>query len=64
MAGYLELFPHESPEPFISAINYAENQTRANSTVAPLGDTGTLSVFAGQAWGTANVIVDTNGFFR
>lgn len=62
--GYLTLFADGAPQPLVSGINYAVGQTRANNAVAPLGSSGALRVFVGQASGTVHVIVDVNGYFR
>jgi hypothetical protein len=62
--GFLTLFPVGSPQPLVSGINYAPGQTRANNAVAPLGPSGALNVFVGQATGDVHVIVDVTGYFR
>jgi hypothetical protein len=62
--GFLTLFPVGSPQPLVSVINYAPGQTRANNAVAPLGPSGALNVFVGQATGDVHVIVDVTGYFR
>jgi hypothetical protein len=63
-SGYLTLFPDGTPRPLVSAVNYAAGQTRANSAVAPLGPSGMLNVFVGQASGEIHVIIDVNGYFQ
>ncbi len=48
----------------MSVLNYSAGRTRANNAVVTLGATGALTVFAGQASGTAHVIIDVNGYFE
>jgi hypothetical protein len=62
--GYFSLYPGGTPLPLVSTINYAPGQTRANNAIAPLGGGGTLAVFCGQASGTAQLIIDVNGYFE
>jgi hypothetical protein len=62
--GHLRLFPDGSPPPLASVNNYSPGQTRANNAVIPLGTSGSLDVFVGQASGTVHVIVDVSGYFR
>ncbi len=65
LLGHLRLFPGGTALPFASTINYLAGQTRANSTIAPLGATGALAVFVGQSPGTfVHVIIDVNGYFQ
>ena len=44
-------------------MNYVAGQTRANNGIVPLSADGKLSVYCGQASGTAHVILDVNGYF-
>jgi hypothetical protein len=62
--GHLILFPDANPVPLVSAINYAAGQTRANNAVTPLGVTGGLGVFVGQASGTVHAVLDVAGYFE
>jgi hypothetical protein len=63
-AGDLRLFPGGTSPPLVSAINYGAGKTRANNAIAALGAAGNLSVKCDQASGTANLIVDVNGYFQ
>jgi hypothetical protein len=62
--GNLRLHPGGTPVPFVSSINYAPGQTRANNAVAPLSASGELAVFCGQASGSVHFILDVNGYFQ
>ena len=62
--GHLRLYPDGTTLPQVSAINYVSGQTRANNAVAPLGASGALVVFVGQASGSVHVILDVNGYFE
>jgi hypothetical protein len=63
-AGHLRLYPGTSPRPSSSSLNFAAGETRANDAVALLGPAGDLEVFAAQAVGGVDVIVDVTGYFR
>ena len=63
-AGYLTLFADGTSRPVVSALNFSALQTRANNAVLPLGSSGALRIFLGQATGTAHVILDVNGYFE
>jgi uncharacterized repeat protein (TIGR01451 family) len=63
--GNLRLFPGGLSLPLVSTLNYSAGQTRANNAVIPLGASGEIAVFAGQAAGTTvQVIIDVNGYFE
>jgi hypothetical protein len=62
--GFLTLFPGGGTPPATSTINYSAGQTRANNATVLLGAAGDLSVFCGQFGGTAQMIVDVNGYFE
>jgi len=62
--GYLTLFPEGVAQPTTSTINYSAGQTRANNAAVLLGASGNLAVFCGQFGGTAQMIVDVNGYFE
>jgi Leucine-rich repeat (LRR) protein len=61
--GHLRLYPQGVPRPNVSMLNYAAGQTRANNAIVPLGPTGEITIFVGQAAGTAHVIIDVNGYY-
>ena len=63
-AGNLRIYPADTPVPGSSTLNYSASQTRANSMVTSLGPAGDLGVFCGQASGTADFIMDVNGYFE
>ncbi len=63
-AGNLRLYPAGSPVPTVSALNYAAGATRGNNALASLNGLGELSIRCAQATGTANVILDVNGYFE
>jgi photosystem II stability/assembly factor-like uncharacterized protein len=62
--GHLRVFPAGYALPTISAINYSAGQTRANNAIVTLGAGGAFSIYAGQAVGTVDVILDLNGYFQ
>jgi hypothetical protein len=62
--GHLTVFPAGSPLPLSSTINYSAGQTRANNAIVPVGVGGGISVLCGQSSGTAQFIVDVNGYFQ
>jgi uncharacterized repeat protein (TIGR01451 family) len=64
VAGDLRIYPAGSTLPLASAINYGQGQTRANNMVVPIGTGGAIEVFAEQASGTVNFILDVNGYFE
>jgi ELWxxDGT repeat protein len=63
-AGFLTIYPSGIARPLVSVLNYSAGKTRANNAVVTLGATGALAIFAGQASGTAHVIIDVNGYFE
>lgn len=62
--GYLTVYPGNGALPPTSTINYRAAQTRANGAVLRLAEDGTLSVFAGQAGGSVDVILDVVGYLE
>jgi uncharacterized repeat protein (TIGR01451 family) len=63
-AGNLRLYPGGTPVPGSSTLNYAAGQTRANNATVSLGPAGDVTAFCGQASGTADFILDVNGYFE
>ena len=63
-AGYLRLYPGGTPPPLASSINYRVGKTRANSSIVSLGLLGDIAVGCVQASGTAQFIIDVNGYFQ
>jgi hypothetical protein len=62
--GNLICFPAGADLPPISTINYGIGRTRSNNTIVPLGPGGEMSVYANQANGTVQVIIDVTGYFQ
>ncbi len=62
--GNLRIYPGATPVPPSSSLNYRAGQTRANNTTVSLGPGGDVAVFCGQTAGTADVILDVNGYFE
>jgi hypothetical protein len=63
--GNLRLFPAGVAPPLVSTVNFGPGQTRANSAVVKLGSGGTGSIgVQNDATGTAQFIVDVNGYFE
>jgi hypothetical protein len=61
--GNLRLYAAGAVTPLVSTLNYVAGQTRANNAVAPLGDSGQISVLCSPS-GTTHVILDVNGYFE
>jgi hypothetical protein len=63
--GYFRVFPPERQEPNTSTLNFSQGQTRANNAILPLS----LNLFHGftvapfMDGGTADLVIDVNGFF-
>lgn len=57
--GFLTVFPHGTPRPFASNVNYAAGQTVANRVLVPLSG-GAVSVYSLQR---ADVVVDLAGYY-
>jgi len=63
--GFLTLYPDGVSRPLASTLNFRAGQVRANNAILPLGGSpASLAVFYGAASGTADVLVDVNGYFR
>jgi hypothetical protein len=58
------LFPGGVARPLAATINYNLGQTRANNAIIPLGSGGDITVHCGQGTGTAQIVVDVNGYFQ
>jgi hypothetical protein len=63
-AGALVLVPAGTPAGATSTLNYTPLKTRANNAIVGLDELGRISALAAQATGTANVIIDVNGWFE
>jgi len=63
-AGDFRLFAGGTPLPVSSTINYRSGQTRANNAFVALGSGGTVTVRCDQPGGTAQLILDVNGYYQ
>jgi uncharacterized repeat protein (TIGR03803 family) len=62
--GNLTLYPGGIARPVTSTINYNIGGTRANNAIVRLGPAGDLVVYCGQGSGTAQMVLDVNGYFQ
>jgi hypothetical protein len=62
--AFLTGFPGGMPRPLISTVNAGAGQIRANNAILTLGGAGDISVYCGQGSGTADVVIDVNGYFQ
>jgi len=62
--GFLTLYPGGTALPLASTLNYRIGITRANNAIVPLGAGGEVIVHCGQGGGTADLVVDVNGYFQ
>src|SRR6185369_12168004 len=65
-AGYLVAWPGGGTAPVASLLNFASGQTRSNNAFIPLSQdgNGTLALRATLTSGSAQVVVDVNGYFQ
>jgi PKD-like domain len=63
-AGSFDLFEADIPDPQTPIIDYGNAQTRANNAVITLGPGGSITVHSNQTTGTAQFILDVNGYFE
>lgn len=59
--SFLTVYPNGESQPTASNLNFSANQTVPNRVIVPVGSNGTINVF--NAAGSADVIVDVNGWF-
>ncbi|MNG39239.1 hypothetical protein D3C84_1272370 [compost metagenome] len=62
--GNLRMYEGGAPLPLVSSLNYSAGQTRGNNAAVGLSAAGQLSIRCAQAFGTAHVILDVNGYFE
>jgi hypothetical protein len=62
--GFFTLYAAGTSLPVFSTLNYSSGQTRANNAVVPLSASGVLAVTCGQGSGSAQMIIDVNGYFQ
>jgi hypothetical protein len=60
-AGYFTVFPTGAGLPVASNLNWTAGVTVPNRVIVPIGTGGMVSVFNGL--GTADLVVDVNGYF-
>ena len=59
--GNIRIFPGGAAVPTVSSLNFGAGQTRANNAIVGLGPTGSLTIRLSQ--GTADFVIDVNGYF-
>ena len=59
--GYLTVFPAGSALPVASNVNFAAGRAVTNTVAVPLGNAGSVSVYASRA--QTNVVIDVLGYF-
>ena len=62
--GFFSLYAAGTSLPLVSTLNYSSGQTRANNAIVPLGAGGDVAVRCGQGSGTAQIVIDVNGYFQ
>jgi hypothetical protein len=62
--GYLSLYPGGTSLPVASTVNYKAGQVRGNSVILPVGTAGDILVWCAQSSGTADMVLDVNGYFQ
>jgi len=62
--GFFSLYAAGTSLPMVSTLNYSSGQTRANNAIVPLGAGGDVAVRCGQGSGTAQIVIDVNGYFQ
>src|SRR4029077_114107 len=60
-ASFLTTWPGGQGQPTASNLNYTAGQTIANRVIVPVGANGQVNIY--NAFGTADVIADVNGYF-
>jgi uncharacterized repeat protein (TIGR01451 family) len=63
-AGGLRIYPTGIPQPMTSVLSYQSGATRANNGTVDLGPNGAVVVWSDQPTGTAQLILDINGYFE
>jgi hypothetical protein len=62
--GFFAVYAAGTSQPLVSTVNFVAGQTRAANAVLPLGAGGDIAVFCGQPSGTADAVIDVNGYFE
>jgi uncharacterized repeat protein (TIGR01451 family) len=60
--GYVRMQPVGAPPPVTSTVNFSAGQTRANNLIVGLSPAGQVGITLSH--GTADLVVDVNGYFR
>ena len=61
--GDLRVFPAGAGLPLVSTQNWRGGQTRASNAIIGLGDASGITLYAEQATGTTDVVIDIYGYF-
>jgi hypothetical protein len=61
--GWLTVYPYNSPIPGTSTTNYVTGQTRAATTIVPMGRAGQAGLLNIYASSSTHVIIDVMGYF-
>jgi hypothetical protein len=59
-SGYLSTWPAGGAQPVVSTLNALKGEVVANAAIVPAGEGSAISVFVTD---TAQVVIDTNGYF-
>ncbi|HKD10429.1 MAG TPA: hypothetical protein VKE50_00065, partial [Thermoanaerobaculia bacterium] len=62
--GDARVFPAGMTIPLVSTLNWSPGQTRACNAVVTVGPLGDIALFLGQGSGSADFLVDVNGYFK
>ncbi|MCX5129983.1 hypothetical protein OG898_28330 [Streptomyces sp. NBC_00193] len=61
-SGHLTAYPAGQPVPATSSVNFAPEQTVANSVIVPVGADGKITIRNGS-WMSTDVVVDVVGYY-
>ncbi|MGA7615747.1 MAG: hypothetical protein WBX15_11280 [Thermoanaerobaculia bacterium] len=61
---FFTAYPGGTTLPLAATINYVAGRTRANNAIVPLGAAGDLTLYCAQGGGTADLVIDVNGYFQ
>ncbi len=63
LGGWLVTYPAGQRAPTAATLNWSPGNTRANTTIVPIGTDRRVSMFRHDGFGAANVVVDVIGAF-
>ncbi len=63
-AGFFALYPDGTALPPTSSVNFSAGQTRAGNVLLTLSPSGAVRVHCGASSGTADLVLDVNGYFQ